>query len=328
MGFKSQYIWMNGKLVRYHDATLHFLTPGLHYGVGVFEGIRCYSTKHGPAVFRLKEHMYRLMASAAVLGWRELLFTVEELTEGVKQVVAANGFADCYIRPLIYLAEGGWNLTIDGGKPHVGIAVWKWEAFLGKEALERGVRASTSSFTRHHVNATMTKAKISGNYVNSVLAKSESVRLGFDEAILLDTHGHVAECTGENLFLVRGRKLYTTPSAEVLEGITRDTLIDLALDLGYPIVEQPVSRDQLYIADEVFVCGTAAEVIGLREIDFRKIGSGVSGPITCRIQQAFSDSVRGRHRLSKEWLTYVPPVETEAQVLPLTPDSVERADLS
>jgi branched-chain amino acid aminotransferase len=328
MGFESQYIWMNGKLVRYHDATLHFLTPGLHYGIGVFEGIRCYSTENGPAVFRLKEHMHRLMASATILGWRELPFTVEELTEGVKQVVAANGFADCYIRPLIYLAEGGWNLALDGGKPHVGIAVWKWEAFLGKEALERGVRANTSSFTRHHVNSTMTKAKISGNYVNSVLAKSESVRLGFDEAILLDPQGYVAECTGENLFLVRGRKLYTTPSAEVLEGITRNTLIALALDLGYPIVEQPVSRDQLYIADEVFVCGTAAEVIGLREIDFRKIGSDVSGPITCRIQQAFSDSVRGRHRLSKEWLTYVPPVETKTQVLPLTPDSGEHAELT
>jgi branched-chain amino acid aminotransferase len=323
MSFQSQYLWMNGKLVAYQDATLHFLTPGLHYGIGVFEGIRCYATEQGPAVFRLPEHMQRLMGSAAVLGWRDLPFTVEVLTQGVKQVVAANGFADCYIRPVIYLAEGGWNLTIDGGKPHVGIAVWKWDAYLGKEALERGVRANTSSFTRHHVNATMTKAKICGNYVNSVLAKSESVRLGFDEAIMLDTQGYVAECTGENLFVVRGNALVTPPGAEVLEGITRDTVIALARDLGHTVVEQPVSRDQLYLADEVLVCGTAAEVIGLREIDFRRIGSGSSGPVTRRLQQAFTDLVRGRHRFSKEWLTHVPL--TPAQDLRLGPDSKARA---
>jgi len=310
MAFLSQYLWMNGKLVHYQDATLHFLTPGLHYGIGVFEGIRCYSTEGGPAVFRLTEHLERLSASAAILGWRELPFTIEQLTNGVKQVIAANQFTDCYIRPLIYLAEGGWNLTVDGGKPHVGIAVWKWDAFLGKEALERGVRANTSSFTRHHVNATMTKAKICGNYVNSVLAKTESVRLGFEEAILLDTQGYVAECTGENLFLVRGKHLLTAPSAEVLEGITRDTVITLARELGYTVIEQPISRDQLYIADEVFVCGTAAEIIGLREIDFRNIGSGVSGPVTRNLQRTFSDLVRGRHSLSSGWLSPVPSLET------------------
>lgn len=328
MNFQSQYVWMNGKLLAYQDATLHFLTPGLHYGIGVFEGIRCYATEQGPAVFRLPEHMHRLMGSAAVLGWRELPYTVEELTAGVKQVVAANGFADCYIRPVIYLAEGGWNLTIDGGKPHVGIAVWKWDAFLGKDALERGVRANTSSFTRHHVNATMTKAKICGNYVNSVLAKSESVRLGFDEAIMLDTQGYVAECTGENLFVVRDNTLFTTPSAEVLEGITRDSVIALARDLGYSVVEQPISRDQLYLAEEVLVCGTAAEVIALREIDFRKIGSGLSGPVTRCLQQAFSDLVRGRHRLSKQWLTHVPLNSSAAPVLPLDAESSARAEIA
>ena len=324
MSFQSQYVWMNGKLVGYQDATLHFLTPGLHYGIGVFEGLRCYSTEAGPAIFRLREHLERLVNSAAILGWRDLSFTVEQLAQGVIEVIAANRFADCYIRPLIYLAEGGWNLTIDGVKPHVGIAVWKWDAYLGKEALDRGVRANTSSFTRHHVNASMTKAKICGNYVNSVLAKTESVRLGFDEAILLDTQGYVAECTGENLFLVRGKTLLTAPSAEVLEGITRDTVIALARDLGYAVAEQPISRDQLYTADEVFVCGTAAEVIGLREIDFRKIGSGVSGPVTLRLQQAFSDVVRGHHRLSKQWLTPVPAVESVTQVLPLAQDSGAR----
>jgi branched-chain amino acid aminotransferase len=322
--FQSQYVWMNGRLVDYHDATLHFLTAGLHYGIGVFEGIRCYGTDQGPAVFRLQEHMERLMHSAAVLGWRELPFSLDQLTEATKAVIAANQFSDCYIRPLVYLAEGGWNLNLDGGKPHVGIAVWKWEAFLGKEALERGVRANTSSFTRHHVNATMTKAKICGNYVNSVLAKSESVRLGFDEAILLDTQGYVAECTGENLFLVRGNTLLTAPAAEVLEGITRDTIITLARDLGYSVVEQAISRDQLYIADEVLVCGTAAEVIGLREIDFRKIGSGASGPVTRRLQQAFAEAVRGRHTRSKEWLAYVDSPETASQTAHLATGSAAR----
>jgi branched-chain amino acid aminotransferase len=321
---QSQYIWMNGKLVDYQNATLHFLTAGLHYGIGVFEGIRCYATDQGPAVFRLKDHMQRLMHSAAVLGWRELPFSLEQLMEAVKAVVVANGFSACYVRPLVYLAEGGWNLNIDGGKPHVGIAVWKWDAYLGKDALERGVRANTSSFTRHHVNASMSKAKICGNYVNSVLAKSESVRLGFDEAILLDTQGYVAECTGENLFVVRGKTLVTAPVAEVLEGITRDTVITLAHDLGYTVLEQPISRDQLYIADEVLVCGTAAEVIGLREIDFRKIGAGISGPVTRRLQQAFADVVRGRHARSKEWLVHVAAPDSASQIPLPTSDSAAR----
>jgi branched-chain amino acid aminotransferase len=201
--------------------------------------------------------------------------------------------------------EGGWNLCLDNGVPHVGIAAWKWDTYLGQEALERGVRANTSSFTRHHANVTMTKAKICGNYVNSVLAKTESVRLGFDEAIMLDPQGYVAECTGENLFFVRKGIIYTTPSAGILEGITRDSLIALARDLGYSVLEQPVSRDQLYSADEVFVSGTAAEVIALREIDFRKIGSGTTGPITERLQRAFTKVVRGKHRLSAGWLEYV-----------------------
>jgi branched-chain amino acid aminotransferase len=322
--FQSQYLWMNGKLVDYQNATLHFLTAGLHYGIGVFEGIRCYVTDQGPAVFRLKDHMQRLMHSAAVLGWRELPFTIEQLMDGAKAVVAANGFSDCYVRPLVYLAEGGWNLNIDTGKPHVGIAVWKWDAYLGKEALERGVRANTSSFTRHHVNASMSKAKICGNYVNSVLAKSESVRLGFDEAILLDAQGYVAECTGENLFVVRGKTLVTAPVAEVLEGITRDTVITLAHDLGYRVLEQPISRDQLYIADEVLVCGTAAEVIGLREIDFRKIGMGTSGPVTRRLQQAFSEVVRGRHARSKEWLAHIAAPESGSQIPLAKTDSAAR----
>jgi len=199
--------------------------------------------------------------------------------------------------------------VLDNGVPHVGIAVWKWEKFLGDEALETGIRANTSSFTRHHVNASMTKAKISGNYANSVLARTESLRLGFDEAIMLDPQGYVAECTGENLFLVRRGLLYTSPAAAILEGITRDTILTLARELSLKVMEEPISRDQLYLADEVFVCGTAAEVAGLREIDFRRIGGGKTGPITRRLQQAFQQVTRGSHPLSANWLEYVPLVE-------------------
>jgi branched-chain amino acid aminotransferase len=296
---KSRYVWLNGKLVPFAEATLHFLTPALHYGIAVFEGIRCYATEDGPAVFRLKDHIARLFQSARVLGFRELPFTEEEIMEAVRRVVAANGFNECYIRPLIYLAEDGWNLSVDAGVPHIGVAVWEWTKYLGEEALSRGVRAQVSSYTRHHPNATMSKAKISGNYVNSV-------RLGFDEAILLDTEGYVAECTGENLFLVRGDRLYTPPSASVLEGITRDTMIRLADEFSIEVLETPISRDQLYIADEVFVCGTAAEVVALREIDFRAIGTGRTGPVARRFQQAYADVTHGRHALARGWLDYLP----------------------
>ena len=312
MSKAAGYIWLNGELRDQHAAQLPFLTAGLHYGIGVFEGIRCYQTDHGPAVFRLKDHMRRLEQSAQVLGWRELPYSVDELCDAVLEVVAANNFGNCYVRPLVYLAEGGWNLCIDNGVPHVGIAAWKWEAYLGHEALERGVRANTSSFTRHHANVTMTKAKICGNYVNSVLAKTESVRLGFDEAIMLDPQGYVAECTGENLFVVRKGAIYTTQAAGILEGITRDSITALARDLGYSVTEQPISRDQLYFADEVFVSGTAAEVIGLREIDFRKIGAGETGPVTQRLQRAFTKAVRGKHKFSARWLDYVKlPAQSE-----------------
>ncbi|MGB9105527.1 MAG: branched-chain amino acid transaminase [Terriglobales bacterium] len=313
----SQYIWMNGKMVRFEDATVHFMTPALHYGIGVFEGIRCYSTATGPAIFRLHEHMRRLLDSARVLGFRDLPFTLAELTEAVKEVVAANGFHECYIRPLIYLAEGGWNLTLDTGVAHAAVAVWKWEAFLGENALERGVRANVSSFTRHHANVMMTKAKVSGNYANSVLARTESLRLGFEEAIMLDPQGYVAECTGENIFLVRRGALVTPPSAAILEGITRDSLMVLARALGLKVVEEPISRDQLYIADEVLVCGTAAEVIALREIDGRTIGSGKAGPVTRMLQQEFADTVHGRHSLSKVWLEPVPVDLWRAREAPL-----------
>lgn len=301
----AKYVWLNGRLVETAAASVPFLSAGLHYGVAVFEGIRCYGTPSGPAIFRLRDHMDRLVASARVVGFRDLPWDAEALSAAARELVIANALPSCYIRPLIYLAEGGWNLNVDGGRPHAGIALWKWEAYLGDDAREHGVRANVSSYTRHHPNVTMTKAKIAGNYVNSVLAKTESVRLGFDEAIMLDPAGFVAECTGENLFIVRRGSICTPPPAPILEGITRDTVIELARDLGLTVVEAQVSRDQLYTADEVFVTGTAAEITALREIDFRPIGSGRTGPVTRQVQQAFHAIVEGRHPRSAAWLDRV-----------------------
>jgi branched-chain amino acid aminotransferase len=305
MGLESKFIWMDGKLVDFQNANVHFLASALHYGLGVFEGIRCYQTERGPAVFRLREHMERLLDSAHVIGYRTLPWTVEELMSATLETIRANGFPSCYIRPLIYHTSKLPSLNLDVGEPHLGIAVWEWDSYLGDEAREKGVRANISSFTRHHPNVMMTKAKVTGNYSNSVLAKTESVRLGFDEAIMLDPQGYVAECTGENLFIVRKGKIFTPHTAPVLEGITRDALVMIANDLGYTVEPQPIGRDQLYIADEVFVCGTAAEVIAVTEIDFRTIGCGKMGPVTRAIQDAFHAAVRGKYQRSAEWLTYV-----------------------
>lgn len=305
MAMESKYIWMDGELVEFEKATIHFLTPALHYGAAVFEGIRAYQTDKGSAVFRLYEHANRLLDSARVLGFRELPYSADEIAEAIKQTVKANGFGDCYIRPLLYLSGGGWNLNVDGGKPSLAIAAWEWANYLGEAARKKGIRANISSFTRHQPNVMMTKAKISGNYANSILAKTESTRLGFDEAIMLNSQGFVAECTGENIFLVYKGRLLTPPLVDILEGITRESLITIARDMGYEVVETPISRDQLYIADEVFVCGTAAEVIGLSEIDFRIIGSGETGPVTSAIQQVFHDAIRGKNPQYEGWLAYV-----------------------
>jgi branched-chain amino acid aminotransferase len=305
MGMESKFIWKNGELVPFEQATLHFLTPALHYGAAVFEGIRAYNTSKGPAVFRLREHVERLFASARVLGFREFPWDVDELVKAHKDTVRVNDFTDCYIRPLLYLDQGGWNLNVDYGKPSLMIAVWEWNNYLGDDALAKGIRANISSFTRHHPNVSMTKAKISGNYVNSIFAKTESERLGFQEAIMLDPQGYIAECTGENLFVVRNGKIYTPATAPVLEGITRHSLTTIANDLGYEVREQPISRDQLYIADEVFVCGTAAEVIGLSEIDYRKIGDGRTGPITRKIQEVYHEVIRGKVAKYEAWCEYV-----------------------
>jgi len=305
MGIESKYIWMDGELVDFEKATVHFLSVSLHYGVGVFEGIRCYPTQKGPAVFRNREHVHRLFNSASIFGFRELPYTEDQIMNAIKLTISSNGFESCYIRPLIYLSEGGWNLSVDSGKVSVGIAAWKWDNYLGEKALEEGVRANISSFTRHHPNVMMTKAKISGNYSNSVLAKTESIRLGFDEAILLDPQGFVAECTGENIFVIQNGVVYTPPSASVLMGITRDSIITLCGEMGIKVVEQPISRDHLYSADEVFICGTAAECIGLREIDFRKIGDGKTGPVTRTIQKVYHQVIHGEHPRCAQWMDYV-----------------------
>ena len=305
MGMESKFVWMNGELLPFEKATLHFLTSALHYGAAVFEGIRSYNTPKGPAVFRLQEHSERLLQSAEVFGFRNLPWSADDISKAVKDTVRANGFTECYIRPLLYLDGGGWNLNVDSGKASLGIAVWEWANYLGDEALAKGIRANISSFTRHHPNVMMTKAKISGNYANSILAKTESQRMGFEEAIMLDPQGYIAECTGENLFLVRKGQIITPSTAPVLEGITRHSIYTIATDLGYKVLEQPVSRDQLYIADEVFVCGTAAECIGLSEIDFRKIGDGKSGKITREIQNVYHDAIRGKVAKYEGWCDYV-----------------------
>jgi branched-chain amino acid aminotransferase len=305
MAKTARYIWIDDELKDASEGVVPFINAGLHYGFSVFEGIRCYSTEHGPAVFRLEEHVDRLLESARVVGFRDLPFTHSGLVEAVLRTIAANRFSSCYIRPLIYL-DGAMNMVVDSGKPRLFIAVWEWSAFLGAEAKERGIRANVSSFTRLHPNIMMTKAKVSGNYVGSILAKTESQRAGFDEAIMLDPQGYVAECTGENIFVVRDEVIYTVPRASILEGITRDSLITLAGGAGYKVVEEQISRDQLYIADEVFVCGTAAEVVGLREIDFRTIGTGKTGPVTRTMQDAFERLTHGRHPRSGEWLSEVP----------------------
>ncbi|MBS1248505.1 MAG: Branched-chain-amino-acid aminotransferase [Chloroflexi bacterium] len=301
---KSDYVWMDGELVPYEEAQIHVNTPSLHYGYGAFEGIRAYDTPQGGAVFRLREHLERFVDSAQVLGVQEFPYSVEDLRKASHETISANGFKGCYIRPLLYF-DGSFTLNLDANTPHVSISTWEWGAYLGDEGLENGVHMTVSSFTRHHINVSMTKAKITGNYANSVLAKTLAVRSGYDEAIMLDPTGYVAECSGENLFLVRDGVIYTPPRATILEGITRDSVLTLANDLGYPVVEEPISRDQLYIADEVFVCGTAAEVTPVSTIDHRQIGAGRRGPVAEALQTAFFQTVKGGGERSEEWLEYV-----------------------
>ena len=303
---KADYIWMDGELVPYDQANVHFLSGALHYGLAIFEGIRAYDTARGPAVFRLQEHVDRLLNSAHAFGIQNFPYNAQEINDAICQTINANQLASCYIRPLIYLVDGPLSLNMDDSRPAFSIATWEWGALLGEESLSKGIRMMVSSFTRLHPNVNLTKAKVSGNYVNSVMAKTLATRAGFDEAVMLDPDGYVAECTGENIFVVRDGKIYTPPRSTILEGITRDSLITLARDLSIEVIEESLTRDQLYIADEIFVCGTAAEVVPVSMIDFRMIGSGKIGPITKIVQQSFLETIRGKGARSEEWLAFVP----------------------
>jgi branched-chain amino acid aminotransferase len=300
----SDFIWMNGELIPYEEATVHFITPTLHYGIGVFEGIRCYQTPQGPAVFRLEDHLRRFLESIHILGIQDFPFDVPTLRAATHQVVRANHFSECYIRPLMYM-EGPMGLNMDNSHPKVGIAAWEWGPYLGEDAKQTGVHLMVSSYTRLHPNINMTKSKVSGNYVNSMLVKTLALRSGYDEAVILDPQGFVAECTGENIFMVRKGVIYTPPLATVLEGLTRDSLMTLAEDLDIPVKEAMITRDQLYIADEVFLSGTAAELVSVRAIDHRTIGEGRPGPVARALSEAFYTTLHGSGSHSAEWLDYV-----------------------
>jgi branched-chain amino acid aminotransferase len=297
-------IWMDGKFVDWKDATVHVLTHTLHYGLGVFEGIRCYKTVDGPAVFRLAEHVDRLYASAHISGM-QIPFTKEEFSAAIVETLRVNKMEAGYIRPLVYVGYGAMGVYPGRNPIRAAIAVWPWGAYLGDEGLEKGIRVKTSSFTRQHVNISMTKAKVCGNYTNSIMGKVEAIGDGYDEALFLDATGHVAEGSGENVFIVRRGALATTPRSAILEGITRDAVLTLAADLGLAAREEFFTRDQLYAADEAFFTGTAAEITPIREVDRRTIGPGARGPVTKAIQEAFFSAVRGENPRYRAWLTPV-----------------------
>ena len=300
---KTERIWLNGKLIPWDDAKVHVLTHALHYGMGVFEGIRCYRGEDGHgAVFRLREHVERLLNSAKIVEI-DMSWSREEIESAILETLRANRMSEGYIRPLAYLGYGAMGLLPKDNPTQLAIAVWPWGAYLGDEGLERGIRAKVSSYTRHHPNVSLTKSKTCGDYVNSILAKREVTRMGYDEAIMLDTNGLVAECSGENIFIVRRGVLKTPPLVSVLEGITRDSVIKIAHDKGIEVIEQSLTRDEVYCADEMFLTGTAAEITPVREVDDRKIGAGARGSLTKTIQATFFDAVKGRDRKYESWLT-------------------------
>jgi branched-chain amino acid aminotransferase len=297
-------IWMDGSFVNWADANVHILTHSLHYGLAAFEGIRCYKGKSGSAIFRLQEHVDRLFESAHI-GMMTIPYEKKQVTEAIIETVRVNKLDACYIRPLVYIGYGAMGVYPGNNPIKLAIAAWKWGTYLGDDALANGIRARVSSFTRHHVNVSMTRGKISGYYVNSILAKQEAKADGYDEAILLDTEGYVSEGTGENIFLVRKGRIKTTPLTSILQGITRDSVIDLAREQGAAVTEERFTRDEMYIADEVFVTGTAAELTPVREIDNRRIGTGKPGPITLALQKRFFSIVRGEDATHESWLTRV-----------------------
>jgi len=304
MSDRDGWIWFDGKLVPWRDATTHVLTHSLHYGLSVFEGVRAYSTPEGTAIFRLQEHTQRLLNSARIF-LMQVPYTAAELEAAQREVVRANALESCYLRPIAYYGSEKMGVSPRGAAVHVAIAAWPWGAYLGEEGLEKGIRVKTSSFQRHHVNVSMVRSKTGGHYVNSILANMEATRDGYDEALLLDTSGFVAEGAGENLFLVKDGRVVEPTLMSGLTGITRATVLELARDLGYELESRPLTRDDVYLADEAFFTGTAAEITPIRELDGRPIGAGRRGPVTERIQAAFFDAVNGRSPQYRKWLTKV-----------------------
>jgi len=304
MSDRDGFIWYDGKLVPWRDATTHVLTHTLHYGMGVFEGVRAYKTSGGTAIFRLKEHTDRLFNSAHIFGMN-IPFSHEQIMEAQLEAIRHNNLEAGYLRPLVFYGSEAMGISAKNLSVHVIVAAWPWGAYLGQEALENGIRVKTSSFTRHHVNITMCRAKASSSYTNSILAHKEAERDGYDESLLLDVDGYVAEGSGENVFIVKKGKLYTPDLTSCLEGITRDTIITFADELGIPVIEKRITRDEVYCADEAFFTGTAAEVTPIRELDNRTIGSGKRGPITTQLQFLFFDCVSGRSLQHAAWLAHV-----------------------
>jgi len=302
---RDGYIWMDGKFVDWRDAKVHVLTHTLHYGVGVFEGVRAYTTDSGPAIFRLNRHTERLLQSAKIMGMK-IPYSAEIINQAQIETVAKNNLQSAYLRPMAFYGSEAMGLHAKGLKVHLSIATWDWGAYLGAEALEKGIRVKTSSFNRHHVNSTMAKAKTNGHYTNSIMALQEAENAGYDEALMLDTTGYVAEGSGENLFIVRRGKVYTPSLTSALEGITRDTIVELLhSDMKLEVIEKQITRDEVYTADEAFFTGTAAEVTPIQSLDDREIGSGTAGPITKEIQQRYFDVVNGKNKDRLDWLTYV-----------------------
>ena len=303
---RDGWIWLDGELVPWREANVHVLTYTLHYGVGVFEGVRAYDTPSGPSFFRLADHTERLFDSARILQI-DMPYSKEALLAAQQEVFAANGLREGYLRPVVYLGSEALGLRAVDLSIHAAIACWPWPSYMDPESRERGIRVRTSSYTRHHVNITMCKAKASGNYVNSVLALREAQDAGCEEALLLDNEGYVAEGSGENVFVVKNGVLHTPELTSCLPGITRDTILVFAREQGLEIVERRITRDEIYIADEAFFTGTAAEVVPIRELDGRAVGSGRRGPITERLQALYFDQVRGRREAHPEWHTPARP---------------------
>lgn len=301
---KTKKIWMDGRFVDWEDANVHVLTHTLHYGLGVFEGIRCYRTDKGSAIFRLDEHVERLFDSAHIF-MMEMPFSRKEIVSAIIETVRVNKIRECYIRPLVYIGYGAMGLYPKDNPVRVSIAVWPWGAYLGEEGIRNGIRVKVSSYTRHHVNVDMTRGKVCGYYVNSQIAKKEAIACGYDEALMLDTEGYVSEGSGENVFIVRDGRIKTTPLTSILEGITRESVIQIAKDQKIPVIEERFTRDELYISDEAFFTGTAAEVTPIREVDGRKVGSGKRGKITEKLQSVFFDVVKGRNKKYASWLTRI-----------------------